>query len=443
MKNNYKKYLDHYAEPIARTLSNFELPRQAWRSVLIIPCYAEADLIESNLASIEKAASHQNDRTLTIFVINCKNSDNQEAIETTAKCLEPFKQFKKTRIVKQVDLYEGSSFDCLVLDFASAPFRFPKKQGVGLARKIGCDIAIALMHHGAISSSWIHTSDVDVIFPKDYFDKINTRTDDISVINYNFKHVPYDSNSQSWDALQIYEISLRYYVLGLLYSKSPYSYHSIGSTLCINATSYVAVRGFPKRLAGEDFHILNKLSKVGKVERSQSNEIYIKNRPSKRVPFGTGMAVAQLTPIDYLLHKHTFYDPRCFEALKEWLELVPHIYTRSEVKKIEHLLNNQTYITRENFSLLDQELGLREGIRLASLKSKDIDSFLKHFHTWFDALKTLRFIHTFREHIFPSISSQKALLTAPFLQSAGLTDTDSIESLFSKVRDFEYQEFRN
>jgi len=440
MKNNYQKYLDIYAEPQARTLCKLQELNQSWSSALVLPCYAEAKLLESCLSSVESAASYQNQRPLIIIVINCKSSDTQEVIQQTLDCLQYLNKFTATVISDQVTLHQANSFDILAIDFASSPYRFPPKQGVGLARKVGCDCALALMQQGLVSSSWIATSDIDVQFPHDYFNPVPVKID-IAAINHNFRHVPNDPDVTSWEALQVYEVSLRYYVIGLRHAGSPYAYHSIGSSLYIDYEAYAAVRGFPKRLAGEDFHILSKLSKVGLIDRSHKSEILIKNRPSKRVPFGTGVAVAKLAPINHLLAEHTFYHPNCFETLREWLELVPTLYNQQDFQESKVIFENNAFLTFEIFCQLDNILALSKAIAVAKDKSKDLNSFLKHFQTWFDSLKTLRFIHVLREHAFPSIPCQDTLLNAPFMRKAGLSSKDTITDLFEKTREFEYQVF--
>ena len=61
-------------------------------------------------------------------------------------------------------------------------------------------------------------------------------------------------------------LSLRYYVAGMKYARSHLThFHTIGSTMAVRASYYAKVRGFPKREAGEDFYLLNKLAKVGTV----------------------------------------------------------------------------------------------------------------------------------------------------------------------------------
>src|SRR5690606_7285065 len=95
-------------------------------------------------------------------------------------------------------------------------------------------------------------------------------------------------------ATELYEASLRYHVLGLAHAGSPYAYHSIGSTLAVQARAYALVRGVPKRSAGEDFYLLDKLAKVAPLLRARGEPVRIRARFSTRVPFGTGPAVARI-----------------------------------------------------------------------------------------------------------------------------------------------------
>ena len=56
-----------------------------------------------------------------------------------------------------------STSDVLVVDRTSAGRRFPNDQGVGLARKIGCDLALDFWAQGALSTEWIRTTDLALI----------------------------------------------------------------------------------------------------------------------------------------------------------------------------------------------------------------------------------------------------------------------------------------
>ena len=87
---------------------------------------------------------------------------------------------------------------------------------------------------------------------------------------------------------------MSYYVAGLAMAGSRYAHHSLGSTIAVHAKTYAAVRGYPKRSAGEDFYLLNKICKLAPVERLAGPALSIEARISARVPFGTGPALRRL-----------------------------------------------------------------------------------------------------------------------------------------------------
>ncbi len=85
---------------------------------------------------------------LLILVINAPQNAAPEALQRTQ------------------DLYNqitaaGYAY-VIVVDRVSAPWRLNPKQGVGLARKIGTDLALALIEQGRIHSPWILQTDADV-----------------------------------------------------------------------------------------------------------------------------------------------------------------------------------------------------------------------------------------------------------------------------------------
>ena len=60
--------------------------------------------------------------------------------------------------------------DVIVVDRVSARWRLNPKQGVGLARKIGTDLALALIAQDRVRSPWILQTDADVALPPSYTD---------------------------------------------------------------------------------------------------------------------------------------------------------------------------------------------------------------------------------------------------------------------------------
>ncbi|MFH1129813.1 MAG: hypothetical protein V1754_00665 [Pseudomonadota bacterium] len=390
-----KKYLDSYAEPETQNVIDL---RGQWCHVVVIPSCNELNELLDMLRSLQIAADLRAGPVLAILVVNARENATDLVHRTNAQLIETLRDTvtEPRQISQTPPIFIGGlgPIDLLVLDRASRGFHFPAKQGVGLARKIGCDIALALFAAKKIQSTWIHCTDADVIVPTDYL-IIENEAAGCAAITYPFDHISAQKDPIA-EALFLYEISLRYYVLGLDYAGSPFTYHTIGSTLALDPQAYAEVRGFPRREAAEDFYLLNKLAKVGPIYRSSHSPINIRGRLSDRVPFGTGAGTRKI----HNMYKHGeeffMYDPVVFEVLKDQL----------------HLL-------------------------LKTCDGNDLQ--IRRTHTKFDAFRTLKLIHKTRDSSFPSLPWREALQKAPFCAHANLSTSDSATRVKKKLQQLEQQ----
>ena len=257
------------------------------------------------------------------------------------------------------------NIDVLVIDRVGTPI--PARLGVGLARRIGADTALRYIEEGRIERPVVFCTDADAALPSGYFDAPREGGEAAAWV-YPFTHVSDDRALR--EAVLGYELSLRYYVNRLAYAGSPYAFHTIGSCLAVDATAYAMVRGFPKRNAGEDFYLLNKLAKVGSVCRLAHPVIEIEARASHRVPFGTGPALARAPDA---LESRLAYAPGTFELLRLLHEVASRGRLTEWPEPVPELLAAVGY---ERFRPTRRDL--------------------RAFHTWFDALKTVRFVHAAR-----------------------------------------------
>src|SRR5690606_14053726 len=60
--------------------------------------------------------------------------------------------------------------DLLLIDATQSEYCLGEKEGVGRARKMGLDAALALHHRGIVQSPMLACSDADAILPSDYFE---------------------------------------------------------------------------------------------------------------------------------------------------------------------------------------------------------------------------------------------------------------------------------
>ena len=412
-----EKYLHHYAEPEILALDG--LPDQlSWENVMVIPACNES-------SGFLRTPPPCDGRSLMILVINesvtaARNvSLRNQALATAVQ--ERFDRLWQAAPGSGLSLWRDplAARDVLLVDRFTQDRQLPAKGGVGFARKIGADLALSLIHQQRISSTWIHCTDADVSLPQTYFrssNKLPVTEQKVSALIYPFSHCDVQERAESSEvieATQLYELSLRYYVAGMKFAHSPYAFHTIGSTMAVNAIHYAKVRGFPKRAAGEDFYLLNKLAKVGSVLElavsSDNGAIEIASRRSDRVPFGTGAAVNKITALSEPLSEFRFYDPAVFELLKLWLQSLPAIWqSESDVLTVDVFLNqpDNQYQLDQCQVLLDglKELKTEQALQHAFRQSKNLDQFTRQLFTWFDAFRTLKLIHSLRDCYLPSIS---------------------------------------
>jgi hypothetical protein len=284
-----EQYLTRYAEKEAR--GRLSLPT-SYAHVLVVPvCREGAGLLDG----YEGAASAARGRVLCILVVNGREDASPDTHVVNARLwgalLQRLRGVRPVEGSSRVFFGEGTSFDLLLVDRQSPSARLPSGEGVGLARKIGLDLALALWTGGWLPG-WAHMTDADATLPDDYFDR-EGRHGQCAAMVHPFVHVG-GGDEDVHRRTEAYELYLRHWVYGLHQAGSPFAFHALGSALSVDLSAYAVVRGVPRREAGEDFYLLNKLAKVRPIHRGRGAPIEIRARISDRTPFGTGAAVDDL-----------------------------------------------------------------------------------------------------------------------------------------------------
>ena len=395
----HTQYLRTYAEPEARLSP---LPG-SYDHVVVIPACGEGSNLLQALGTVPAGP------TLAIVVINGRVDAPDWVHERNASCVDSLisELGTGTQVHPSPRMrLMAAPFGVLLLIERHAEHRLPPRQGVGLARKIGCDVALAQIAHGVVRSRFIHCTDADVQLPVDYFTQTQALRGPCSAAIYAFLHIP-EPDPALRAAIEDYEASLRYYVHGLQLAGSPYAFQSIGSTVAVDATAYAQVRGFPRRDAAEDFYLLDKLAKVGPVRSLAGNPLRLAGRVSQRVPFGTGKAMWRLITGDLELQ---LYHPATFTYLRTWLQIL---------ERAAHTpLCLFSACAAENggdaIHAALQTLGTADAIVTAHAKTRSVPARRRFLHTWFDGFRTLKFIHALREQGLRPMPLATALTHAPF-----------------------------
>ncbi len=354
--------------------------------MIVIPAHKEcASALLKNLSKIKIKK-----KFLVIIVANTYEPSDTWTSEMAEK-LGANK--KKTQITSEISLLMASSFDLLLVDCFSGTRVLKKKEGVGAARKIGCDLAVNLIHSGNIDSQWIYSSDADAMLPENYFQG-NMGTNCVAT-HFAFSH---RSERKLSEATGLYELKVLYYAAGLSNANSIYAYPSLGSCICFSAEAYAKTRGFPKRNAGEDFHFLNKVRKIGAVNCDRNIRISLDGRLSKRTPIGTGQGISHFQACLLKGEQPLFEHPDCFKELRTTIEAMEILSFQQTKNPIFPNKRIQAYM---------EKIGFLEHYEIKRKQTPSPQVMKKHFEDWFDGLKTRQFIRYFQDAFFGKVSRTK------------------------------------
>jgi len=368
------RYLDRHAEPEA--IRAAQGVTGSYRQVLVVPCFDEpAQLLDSLLPSDVRDL-------LLVLVINTPDNAADDARQRTRALLE---QLGCKGDSREITHDAARNVGLLVIDRVSCPI--PRRQGVGLARKIGSDCAAALWQYGRVADSWIYSTDADVQLPSEYFEVAMPSR---GATVFPFRH--HADSAELQHKADLYELHMRYYKSRLEWAGSPYAFHTLGSTLAVHPEDYAMVRGYPRRNAGEDFYLLNKLCKVAPIHSLEGPVLSIRARYSSRTPFGTGASLTKISDAS----AYPSYAAESFQLLRRVLVAFANAGNG-------HDLN----LDQQARQILD-ELGFGTFFTQAQAQYTKTPNLHKAIADWFDGFRTLRFIHECRRH-FPDAPLRNTL----------------------------------
>lgn len=390
-------------------------PSRTFAGAVVIPSLAEAANLPQTLASLATNPAELLERFLILVVVNQRadapdrdTADNRDTLES----LPGWKQ-------------QYGLDNLFWVDAASPGRELPHKQGVGLARKIGLDLALPLLHYRD-GDPLLICLDADTLVQPDYLPAI-TRHFAVSAAggaSIAYCHRPAaDSAGQS--AIDRYELFLRAYVLGLELAGSPYAFHTVGSAMACRASAYVASGGMNRRLAGEDFYFLQQLHKTSGVESLTGTVVYPSPRSSHRVPFGTGRSVGDMLSDGE--QRLLFYQPVVFSIVGEWLASV-----RDNVAADAGLLLERAAAISPVLHDVLEQAGFRDAWGNLKKHTREGEKLMTAFHGWFDAFRIMRLIHELSDRAFPRIEPEAAV--APLLERVGQIAPDSVSGQLALLR---------
>ncbi len=435
-KPHLDKYLKSYAEALPYATVAEKIAPCA--HCLVIPVHKETVDFLQRLPGVTQ-------RLLLIVVVNHQmDASEQVKVANLAFLQDVAGLFNLSTVCDRTGVMIGTpttdsrispSVELVLINRTREHLQLPNKQGVGLARKLGADMAAGLYVSGALSSPWICNTDADTKLPEQYFEAVDSFDDSFTALLFPFTHI--DCGDAAVDlATMRYELFIRLYEEGLAWARSPYAFQTVGSAFAVHVQAYAQVRGFPKRQAAEDFYMLNKLAKVGPFAHARCAPIEIRSRTSDRVPFGTGAAVNKaLRTADVQATKSSqyvqdYYDPRVFDQLQTVISIIPDLFDDpGQIRKT--LLNHKSDVELDLITGGLEKIGMLTALDHAKANSTNVDQFIRHVHAWFDALRTRQFVHFLRDQRFPNLSLTELLNQSKYAKR--IANWEFVESLQRRI----------
>ena len=382
--------------------------------VVVIPCRDEPDVLET-LISLS-ACNTPNCCVEILLVINSAADASAEERSQNIRSAAQARQFAQSEHCPQW-------LRVWVLEFANLE---PQQAGVGLARRLGMDEAVARLDRVAAQNGIIVGLDADCRVASNYFEALlehfhtQPKTNACSIY---YEH-PLSGGAapEVYRAITEYELYLRYFRRGLVTARYPYAYHTVGSCMAVRSRAYQSCGGMNKRQAAEDFHFLSKLMLQGGYSDLFTTTVFPAARPSHRVPFGTGHAVAKRLREPSLL----VYAPEVFEAIGEL------------VCAVESWAQQGTVELRKISTQYFNALGLEDRLKEIRQHTASAQGFSKRLYRWLNPLCIVKYANYLSSVHYPRIpildAAQRLLdNTAP----VELPDSDKVSWLLAQYRGLE------
>ena len=349
-------------------------PKKKFDQIIIIPSLGESNHLPQTLLSINQNEKVLLEDTLVIIVVN-----NSKNASITIK-----NDNKKTLQILSNQKY---IFFLTIVDATSSAFVLPSKYaGVGLARKIGMDLALPFLKS---NKSLLLSTDADTILNSNYLQTILYYFNkyDINAAVVGFKH-SISKNKYIEQAIRKYEKFLISTAKNICRTGSPYGYVSMGSTMICTGMAYMAIGGMPKKKATEDFYFLQELAKFCGVFSIPKILVHPSSRPISRVYLGTGFRMAQA--MEGFNINNLYYSNKSFILLKEWIQLGINSWKIDFYQLLKNIDEKNIYL--KQFLLKEGIEKIWQNLQASSPTKKH---FTHQFHRWFDGLKTIRFLKYF------------------------------------------------
>lgn len=368
--------------------------------VVVIPSRDEPELLRT-LDSLRACTLPECDVEVLV-VVNASDNDEQSVKDRNRASLHASRRWA----AKVPD-------SRLTFRFLNYPNLPGHEAGVGLARKLGMDEAVARLDCAGAGDGIVASLDADCVCDSNYLQALYTHFRDNPATpgcSVYFEHPlcgPLDS--RLYDGIASYELYLRYYVHGLRFASLPFAYHTVGSSMAVRASAYVAQGGMNRRQAGEDFYFLQKFIAIGGFSELQTTRVIPSPRPSHRAPFGTGRAMQRWLEDSSLVLMVD--SPKIFRELALFAQCLEHFCDAGPedpelLSPLPAMLSG--YLEQNRF---------RSELARVQRHTASRETFRQQLFCWFNAFRALKYVHLASDERYPKVPITSA--AAQLLQWSG------------------------
>ncbi len=342
---------------------------------VVIPSYNEPHL-KSTLDSLANCYKPQS-MVEVIVVINHHVHSKDDIITNNQQTLAMAKGYKSNNFYIDVAIYEL------------------EKQSVGMARKIGMDMAYSkIKKNDNLKNGLIINLDADCTVASNYL---------IALENHFLNHpktpaasIYYEHQLSDNQHIIDYELHLRYITNALRWTGHPYAYQTVGSCMAARAEAYHKQGGMNTKQAGEDFYFLQKMMDLGNFSDILDTTVFPSDRISDRVPFGTGRAM------DDMKNKNQPWNSYHFDSYIDIKNFISQTQQMYEGKFPSHLSAEMfDYLISNNFEIKIKEI---------KSNTSHYQAFKKRFFHWFNGFMVMKYLNFVREKQQQKQTIEEAIL---------------------------------
>ena len=390
MKDTIKKYLEKKSIYKTKTFDCSEI-------AICIPICNEYPFFLSVLKNLAISCAVANQQVCVVCCVNNKINSSEKILQNNQRMI-----YELNRIANaENNSLEKTLLKVCVLDFTKEN-AFTEKQGVGWARKIAMDYALA---NGAKVLACL---DADTFVEENYILQLKYFLEnnlDCATMNFIHKRIENfsDDNNENKNSIQLnlaiqhYEDYIKNHSKKLAECGTPFCYSALGCIIVCSDKMYCECGGMKNKLAGEDFYFIQEMIKnvISKNPKKILNPIEVlqttvmpATRFSDRVLFGTGKALEEIV-------EGNFSKAKLFKD-EEYLEIKNFINLFNDLNKKNFPLELQREAEkkcRRLYSFLLKDNFFSDWNLIVENNKKSPQKLAVAFHCKFDGLKIIRALH--------------------------------------------------